>query len=613
MATSQVEISPHRQNIDSVFNGTVYHVDFYQRQYKWTTEQTETLLDDLFHMFDPAYDDEAPAKKGVVEDYPWYYLNTYITNRSEAGNVFVVDGQQRLTTLTLILIKLMHLAEEKGLAENKINLVRKKVADSNWEGETFWMGPGTREDILRALYEGTSPEYDDDDVTAENMAENYGEVIDEYLNRELATRHRLETFILYFLYRVVLVNLSVRKTDVPMVFEVINDRGVRLDPHEILKGKLLGKIHKSEVEKYHNIWRDYVEGLDADDQADDFFETYLKARFAEDRDDGQRFNDEYQRLLFQDEFNEELHFRDDTDAVKAFIEDELTYHVDLYNRVDTLADEYHEEYPHARFNRLNRMGGQEILILAACKQDDPNGAKKIEVISREFDRLYTLLQLNSAYDSNRFADTIYDIRPELIGRPVDEYREVFDRYLFSLIEEQRGAEPDSPFNYRYFRSLGYDNLNQGFIRYFLTRIEKFISDGIGRDMQDSYWNLIRSYGKKKGYHIEHILGHNDENESKFEDEEEFEQERNRLGGLLLLKGRNNQSSGNEPYQEKLKTYSGTLYWNQSLDTRFYKSKLNHQDFFEDHDLDFHPIDEFGKDAIESRTQLLFEMAKIIWS
>jgi hypothetical protein len=610
---SQVEISPNRQNIDSVFDGTVYHIDFYQRQYKWTEEQTETLLDDLFHMFDSEYDEEAPAKRGVVEDYPWYYLNTYITNRSEEGNVYIVDGQQRLTTLTLILIKLMHLAREAGLDENKVGLVRKKVADSNWEGETFWMGPGTREDILEALYEGTLPDYEESDVTAKNMATNYSEVIDGYLSDELSTKHRLETFILYFLYRVVLVNLNVRKTDVPMVFEVINDRGVRLDPHEILKGKLLGRIHKSEVEKYHDIWQDHVEVLDADDQADDFFETYLKARFAEDRDDGQRFNDEYQRLLFEDEFNDELRFRDDAGAVKQFIEDELTYHVDLYNRVDELADDYHDGYPHVRFNRLNRMGGQDILILAACEQEDPHEDQKVKVISREFDRLYTLLQLNSAYDSNRFADTIYDIRPELIDTPVEEYRDIFDHYLFSLIEEQRGVEPDSPFNYRYFRSLGYDNLNQRFIRYFLTRIEKFISDGIGRDVQDSYWNLIRSHGKKKGYHIEHILGHNQENEAKFEDEEEFEQERNRLGGLLLLKGRNNQSSGNERYEDKLGTYSGTLYWNQSLDSGFYKSKLNHEDFFHRHDLDFRPVDEFDKDAIEYRTRLLFEMAKIIWS
>jgi len=38
---------------------------------------------------------------------------------------------------------------------------------------------------------------------------------------------------------VVIINLEVAQTDVPMVFEVINDRGIRLQPYEILKGKLL--------------------------------------------------------------------------------------------------------------------------------------------------------------------------------------------------------------------------------------------------------------------------------------------------------------------------------------------------------------------------------------
>jgi len=47
------------------------------------------------------------------------------------------------------------------------------------------------------------------------------------------------------------------------VFEVINDRGVRLQPYEILKGKLLGVIDKAEVNKYADIWDDSLYGLEA--------------------------------------------------------------------------------------------------------------------------------------------------------------------------------------------------------------------------------------------------------------------------------------------------------------------------------------------------------------
>ena len=72
----------------------------------------------------------------------------------------------------------------------------------------------------------------------------------------LTDEHRLEAFILYFLTRVQLVNIQIQDTkDVPMVFEVINDRGERLKPYEVLKGKLLGQIDKSEIDGYYDIWQ----------------------------------------------------------------------------------------------------------------------------------------------------------------------------------------------------------------------------------------------------------------------------------------------------------------------------------------------------------------------
>jgi hypothetical protein len=52
---------------------------------------------------------------------------------------------------------------------------------------------------------------------------------------------------------------------------------------------------------------------------------------------------------------------------------------------------------------------------------------------------------------------------------------------------------------------------------------------------------------------------NAENKALFDgDEKRFEQERNRVGGLLLLKGKDNISSNNEPYRKKLKSYANTL-------------------------------------------------------
>ena len=103
-----MDVTPDKQNLNEVFSDTTYHIDFYQRQYKWDDEPVKRLLDDIFYKFNIQYakhKDSDIDVESLVQKYSWYYLNTYVTNIID-GKVFVVDGQQRLTTLTLILIKL---------------------------------------------------------------------------------------------------------------------------------------------------------------------------------------------------------------------------------------------------------------------------------------------------------------------------------------------------------------------------------------------------------------------------------------------------------------------------------------------------------------------------
>jgi hypothetical protein len=92
----------------------------------------------------------------------------------------------------------------------------------------------------------------------------------------------------------------------------------------------------------------------------------------------------------------------------------------------------------------------------------------------------------------------------------------------------------------------------------------------------------------------------------------FERERNRLGGLLLLKGADNISSNNEIYSNKLKTYANTLYWNETLRQDSYKSKLDFTRMIDKFKLGFRPLDKFGPDELEERHRLLYDIVKIIW-
>jgi len=124
--------------------------------------------------------------------------------------------------------------------------------------------------------------------------------------------------------------------------------------------------------------------------------------------------------------------------------------------------------------------------------------------------------------------------------------------------------------------------------------------------------LVSNTGNVNGFHIEHILANNKENLDVFNDEDTFDRERNRLGGLLLLKGNDNISSNDESYTQKLKSYANTLYWNETLRKDSYKSKLDFDKMKNKYKLDFRPIDCFGPDELEERHRLLFDIAKIIW-
>ena len=144
-----------------------------------------------------------------------------------------------------------------------------------------------------------------------------------------------------------------------------------------------------------------------------------------------------------------------------------------------------------------------------------------------------------------------------------------------------------------------------------------LCDNINQKAQHDVLYITTKTGDKTGYHIEHILSHSATNISYFESEEEFERERNKLGGLLLLKDKVNISSSNEEYQDKLKTYSNGLVWGHTLCENFHHN--TNKDFltfnekiFSDKEVSFKPYKIFDKNALNERSKLLYEIVKIIW-
>jgi hypothetical protein len=614
-----MDISPDKQNIDRVFSNTTYYIDFYQRDYRWTAEPVLRLLDDVFHKFDEHYErlkeKDLDPKLETVARYPWYYLNTYVTNVVD-GRVFIVDGQQRLTTLSLILIKLRHLG---GKFDSRVvPWIESKISGHSGFNQEFWMNHVGHKPAQQGLFDGKDSRVIDvsSGITAQNMVGNY-QIISDYVDAKLGDKHVFETFVFYFLNRLVLINLNVEQTEVSMVFEVINDRGVRLRPYEILKGKLLGQIDKDELDAgdYNGLWERAAASINAfrEDELDSFFRFYLKSKFAKTRKDGQRFDGDYHRAMFAADMDSSLGLLHSPKNVKTFLKGPFLYYANLYIKLRKAYETDQKPLREVYYSAMLDLDAPFLLAVAACFLNDPAEEQKIKAVAYEVDRYFSLLQLQNAYDSNDFSDSLYQIAEDIREQPLEAFRAAFDKQLKGMIAARRNVQDAEPLSYAAFKQTGI-NLNLRFKRYFFARIDEFLAENMNLQPKHPLANLVTKTSAITGFHVEHILARNAENLALFNgDEIGFEQERNRLGGILLLKCRDNISSNDETYADKLKTYANTLYWNETLRADSYKSKLDITEFKKRFDLDLKPYDAFGPAELEARHALLFDLVRHIWS
>ena len=202
-----MSIHPIKRTIEDIFRvSRPYYIDFYQRDYKWGKEHIDKLLEDLFYRFELEYNENLNPTPENISKYDWYYLSAYVTNEYN-GETFIVDGQQRLTSITLVLIKLFHLARGFSLDE-RVELIKPLVQGIGIEGTKFWMGWDNRKEVLQDLLENgkRTKELKHDDISITNLYNNY-EVINEMLESYLSTPHKFESFLLYLLTKVLMVEI----------------------------------------------------------------------------------------------------------------------------------------------------------------------------------------------------------------------------------------------------------------------------------------------------------------------------------------------------------------------------------------------------------------------
>ncbi|MBK7761191.1 MAG: DUF262 domain-containing protein [Deltaproteobacteria bacterium] len=104
-------IKADEKGIADLLQNQHFSIDDYQREYKWTTKQVEELINDLANSFLEQWRDD--HQREAVAEYGGYFLGSVVLSQKE-GRSLIVDGQQRITTLTLLLMYLHRRAAKRN-------------------------------------------------------------------------------------------------------------------------------------------------------------------------------------------------------------------------------------------------------------------------------------------------------------------------------------------------------------------------------------------------------------------------------------------------------------------------------------------------------------------
>jgi hypothetical protein len=242
--------------LDIFYDKFLFRIPSYQRPYAWTTEQTAELLDDIV----TACDDTGDA----ANQSPYFLGSIVLIKDPLNPQADVVDGQQRLTTLTILLSVLRDLAEPKiaGAIHNYICQTGDPIKGT---ADVFRLTPRERDaaffrsNIQTEASTASLPNVRQYQDARARMIENATFLRNRLKDLSSEQRRRLTMYIAQRCYLVIVAASD--QESAFRIFSVLNSRGLDLSPADILKAEIIGALPAVTQDKYTVIWEDIEDEL----------------------------------------------------------------------------------------------------------------------------------------------------------------------------------------------------------------------------------------------------------------------------------------------------------------------------------------------------------------
>jgi len=500
-----------------------YVIPSYQRPYAWTVDETAELFDDLYDFYQSEQDDT-------------YFLGSIVLIKEEEKPFSeVIDGQQRLTTLTILIASIanrligntqdqfMKYIKEPG---NEFESLASKPRLSLRERDRAFFADYVQELKFKELFEKDLQTFANE--SQRNIKLN-SKLLHDRIDTFLTSSESIRAFAMFLVQRCYLVAVSTpSQKSAFRVFSVMNSRGLDLLPTDIIKADIIGAIEKQFGKDLANSYTEKWEDLEVQTGRNGFNDLFGHIRMI--------FSRVKAKKALLEEFREQV--IDNIDSSKSLIDDILESYAEAYQIAKTqqYVSTENAQLVNAYLKWLNRIDNSDwlpvaILFLSKYKNDSEFVARFFKNLERLAAYLHiTAKNVNQRIE--RYAEVLLELQKNQASQQAVES---------ITLTSQEKEEMQAALNGKIYEMTARRR------NYLILRLDSFLADSAA-----SYDPSVLT--------IEHVLPQTVEPNSQWEldwpDESKRKEWVHKIANLVPLTQSRNSKARNFDFKTKKSAYFG---------------------------------------------------------
>ncbi len=580
---AQIQIGFSSLTINTCFQNH-YVVPDYQREYVWDQTQVEQLLSDLMDAF------SADRKKD-------YFLGTIVTYKT--GNHFeLIDGQQRVTTFFILLCALRKLYNENNEPSSVVdNLIYSPVM--NDDGDTvpsyhLQLQYEEASNYLELIY-ALKPAPNPISASGVRLFGAFDSII-TYFAEKMLNFSDLKKFASFLLQKSRFIQIETYDiTDALKIFETINQRGVGLNPMDLLKNMIFRQVNREKFKELNMKWKEITTALESiDEKPLRFLRYFIMSNYdVSNVKDGILREDQIYNWLSCN--NAQCHYEEKPFDFVQRMKSNVDRYVSYLKPKDT-------ENGNIHLSNISLLAGRSyklhlMLMLSASQMEMPVLSKFKKIVESVV--YYTVInRITTNLTERTFAGWCQEIRNIITE---DDLNSFVRRFVLPNVNSWKDNIEQS------FLRLGLNSMQQYRIKFIIAKISAYV-DALRIGKTDT--GVLATY-MDTGVEIEHIMPQTCYDKDSYGvNDEEFNLLINRLGNLTLLENSINKSIHNDDYVSKSIAYQQSKFYltksipnlvDQGTDTAITRANKK-----------LTAWEVWNKTSIEDRQQMLYRLSEEIW-